>query len=100
MTCAHPHLVFENGDNRIRCVDCPWVAENKTPAVASPTISTDPSRHSRWELPRDKPVDPCKPWCGKRRMLPYSQRMGATWCTKKCRDEYEKLMNPKKPKKL
>jgi hypothetical protein len=59
--CAHPHLLFENGDNKIKCVDCSWSAETKTPGIAHPKLGIDPSRHSKWELPRDKPVEKKKP---------------------------------------
>lgn len=38
----------------------------------------------------------CKPWCGVARILPYSQIMGRTWCTKKCRDKAENK-EPRKP---
>lgn len=37
----------------------------------------------------------CKPWCGVHRMLPYSGRMGRTWCRKKCRDRYEREHPPR-----
>lgn len=32
----------------------------------------------------------CKTWCGVERVLPYSRVWGRTWCTKKCRDKFER----------
>lgn len=56
VSCAHPHLKFEDGDNKIRCMDCPWEAKTASPGVPDPMLSIDGTRHSKWELPRSEPV--------------------------------------------
>lgn len=56
MSCQHPHLKFEEGDNRIRCIDCPWEAKVAVPGAAHPMLTLDNTRHTKWQLPRSEPL--------------------------------------------
>jgi hypothetical protein len=63
MDCKHPHLSFEDGVLYIRCIDCDrhWAAVTQKGGMIDYTamatiLPIDRTRHSKWELPRDKPI--------------------------------------------
>lgn len=69
MMCPHSHLKFSEDGNSIKCIDCPWEAHVKMPGVPHPMLLMDSTRHTKWELSRDKPLpkpEPKKPLPKKR----------------------------------